>query len=189
MQSAGIPVISFGIAGDGPQASHAAVVDSRERAAVLPDPPIAERSVFEAVFSNPLVLLNVEEHAEDLVGCRIAVIEEELRVRGAGIPVHHRALLGIPSPSFFDFAGSVMVLGIEQDDVRGVIRGGHAVMKPDPQREQVAPRAVPGDVLDVADIAEVVVLRALGDLLDFELEGRFPPGGTWLGLAREKGAE
>ena len=71
----------------------------------------------------------------------------------------------------------------------GVLRGGHAVVEADPEGKQVALRAVPGDVLDVADIAEVVVLRTLGNLLDLKLDGRFLPSGRWLGLAREKGAE
>ena len=164
------PVPRAGVSGDRPQPRHPRVVDRGEIAAVLRDAAVADGRVLEAILADalsfPAVRGDVEQHREHLAGLRIAVVEEELRLRMLRVPVKHRPLLRIPAASPIDDAHGVVVTGVEQADVRGIVRARQPVLEADLQREHVPAAGVPRDGAALADVSEIVVLRAVSDLRD-----------------------
>ena len=113
------PIIGLGIARDGPQPGQAGIVQAEEEAALLRHTAVGEGRVVEAEFAYALLLLNVVEHREDMVRLGVAVVEEELGVGRVGVPVKHGALLEVPGAGFFNLRDTVVVVGVEEDDIGG----------------------------------------------------------------------
>jgi len=85
-----------------------------------------------------------------------------------GIPIKHRALLGIPAAALIDRANRIIAAGVSQNDLGRIVCAGHAILKTRPQRQDMAAVAAPGDVLNVANVVEEMVARPRGDLPDLE---------------------
>ena len=171
MQHLAGPVEGAGVTGDAPQAGHAAIVDRQEFAAALGDAAVADRRIVKAIFVDSLAAgaaADVEQDAEHFVRRRIAVVEEELRLLSLRIPVEHRPLLRIPGPRLSDGAGGEVVFGVEQDDFGRLAGVGQMIADIRSKRDDVAAALVPGNVLNVADVAEEMVQRAGGELTNFE---------------------
>ena len=159
------PVPGAGVSGHQAQAGHSRVVDAGEVPAVERNAAIAHRRVLEPVLAYAPALRNVVEDAEDLARLGIPVVEEELVLRIARVPIQHGSLLHVPPPGGVHHADLVAVLRIKKDDLGDVVRIRHAVHEVCPQRDDVAPALVPGDGPDMADVAKEVILRSECDLL------------------------
>ena len=86
---------------------------------------------------------DVVERAEDFLRGRITIVEKELRFRGLRIPIKHGALLRIPAARMIHELDGVVVGGVDEHDVRGIVRSRHVILEARLQRHNVAPGGVP----------------------------------------------
>ena len=114
------------------QPGHTCIVDRGKTPSGLRHSTISDRGIVETVFANSLSLRslgNVEQNAKHFPSLWVSIIKEELRVRGRGIPVEHRALLWIPASTLINHPHGISILRVDQDDVGDVIRPRHTILK------------------------------------------------------------
>ena len=86
------------------------------------------------------------------------------------IPIKHSALLGVPRVCLVDRDKLVVIMSVNEHDHGGIFWPGHPVNSIDLHAENVATAGIPGNGSTLPDVAEEVVVRAVGELLDVEGE-------------------
>src|SRR4030095_9563762 len=101
------------------------------------------------------------------VRLQIAVIENELRIDRPRIPVEHGALLRVPGVAPVNRRDGIVLCGIDQNDVGGLVRRRHMILEPNAQQDHVAAVAVPRRILYVSYVSEKMMFRPVCQLADF----------------------
>ncbi|MFT4638725.1 MAG: hypothetical protein ACI8T1_002048, partial [Verrucomicrobiales bacterium] len=104
-------------------------------------------------------------------GFLITVIEEELRGLLFRIPIEHGALLWIPGEALIQHADLIIVLGVYENHIGGIIHAWKVIQQGGAESDQVASISVPRDISHMPDVAEEMRLGATGQWSHGNLEG------------------
>src|SRR5687767_8746842 len=82
------------------------------------------------------------------------------------VPIEHGTLLRIPAPRLIDHPHRVIRPRIEQTHVRRIVRPWQPVLKTHLQCQDITAVRVPRNRPALADVTEIMMLQAVGDLGD-----------------------